>query len=137
MKRKYLVILILTITILFASLYTQQKKAEAIAPWVAYVAVNVAVSLSVGLVMYLYDSNNVGSRNTVTNVDEINGIVSFDRLDAINGGEEAQVWTGTYWAGSVSFYPVTDHSSYVAAFVKVASITGLKMNQATADQLAD
>ncbi len=136
MKRKYLVILILTITILFASFHIKQKKADAIAPWVAYVAVNVAVSLGVGLVMYLFDSNGNASHNIVTAVDAGTGGVSLDRLNDADGGD-SPIWTATYWGGDVKYYPVVSHDYYTSRYTVASQQSQLKMNQATANQLAD
>lgn len=52
MKRKIIIISILTVTILFSSFYVKQKKAEAILPFVLYVAVGIAITYLVGKYIY-------------------------------------------------------------------------------------
>ena len=103
--KKLLIITLLTFTFLFASLYLQQKRAEAIAPWVAYVAVNVVASLTIGMIMYLFDSNGVGTQNTVTVIDPVTGAISLDRAEILDG-DTAIIYEAT---SGLKWYPVTQH----------------------------
>ncbi|MCR4289861.1 MAG: hypothetical protein NUV86_06345 [Candidatus Scalindua sp.] len=52
MIKKILIISLLTVSILFSSFYVKQKKAEAILPFVLYVAVGIAINYLVGKYIY-------------------------------------------------------------------------------------
>ena len=52
MIKKILIISLLTVSILFSSFYVKQKKAEAILPFVLYVAVGIAINYLVGRYIY-------------------------------------------------------------------------------------
>ncbi len=67
--RRIIFISVLTLIIFFGSSYYQQRKVEAVAPIVAYVAISALIHFAVGA--YLYFSNG-----TSTDVSEITGINS-------------------------------------------------------------
>ena len=100
--KKILLIICLTLSLTFASLHYQQKKAEAIAPWIAYVAINAAISLAVGAVMYYFDSAGNGQMQTITAVDTNTGQVDFDVKG--NGSYVYPIWTST--VNGKKIYPV-------------------------------
>ena len=107
--KKILLIICLTLSLTFASLHYQQKKAEAIAPWIAYVAINAAISLAVGAVMYYFDSAGNGQMQTITAVDTNTGQVDFDVKG--NGSYVYPIWTST--VNGKKIYPV-DGATFTA-----------------------
>ena len=110
--KKILFIICLTLSFTFASLYYQQKKAEAIAPWVAYVAVSAVASLTIGMILYLFDNNDVGTRNTVTAIDPVTGAVSFDKAE-IGDGAVATIYTTS---NGLRWYPVSVQPAPVSPY---------------------
>ena len=107
--KKILLIICLTLSLTFASLHYQQKKAEAIAPWIAYVAINAAISLAVGAVMYYFDSAGNGQMQSITAVNTNTGQVDFDVKG--NGSYVYPIWTST--VNGKKIYPV-DQPTFVA-----------------------
>jgi hypothetical protein len=107
--KKILLIICLTLSLTFVSLNYQQKKAEAIAPWVAYVAINAAISLAVGAVMYYFDSAGNGQMQTITAVDTNTGQVDFDVKGS--GSYVYPIWTST--VNGKKIYPV-DGATFTA-----------------------
>jgi hypothetical protein len=108
MIKKISIISFLTVSILFSSFYVKQKRAEAIFPFVAYVAISAVVSLSVGAYLYMQNSSSstLYEKAEITAIDATAGAVSFEFMDHDGDGSEDYV----VYASNLPFYPTEDIS---------------------------
>jgi hypothetical protein len=103
--KKLIIISVLTLSFLFASLHYQQKRADAVAPIIVYVAANIVASIVIGVVLHLIQPDSSQVPVTVSSVDPVTGAVNVDPT-VDNNGNYGKTFYSTAIAGAIPAIPV-------------------------------
>jgi hypothetical protein len=91
--KKILLIIVFSCSITYGTFHIHQKKAEAIAPWVLWAAVNIIPTIVIGTVLYLTKPDHTQQRSTVASTDPLTGAVTLTVQEDFNGNPGITFYT--------------------------------------------